>query len=297
MPSVPMRIEGTPVGVLQAINPCRGGFNRDDAEALLIVAAQAAVAIRNARHEQALQEANAKLAELDRLKTNFVSITSHELRTPITAVQGFGQILVEEVGEELVPYAEAVVQAGERMRRVVETLDVMAGMQGELGVHPGRPLCLVDLLGDVTAEFADQVSTALPEHPVVVEGDARRLHLALGNLLQNALQFSPPGASVRIEVAVEDGDVRLCIADEGRGLAPHDLERIFEAYVQVEDPDHRDHEGLGVGLTVARAILLQHGGRLWAESAGLGQGATFHLRLPMAEAADGVWGMPQRPAA
>ena len=284
MLAVPMRIDGQPVGVLQALNPRRGAFDRADAEALLIVASQAAVAIRNARHEAALQRAHARLADLDRLKNNFMSIASHELRTPITAVQGFGQILAEEVRGELRLHADAIVRAGDRMMDVVETLDVMAGLQGELGQHPGVLTSLAGALADAAAGAAPDARVELPPGPLLVEGDARRLRLAFGHLLRNAVQFSTPGAPVRLRGKVADGTIRLEVQDEGRGIAADDLDAIFDPYVQVADPDRRDHEGLGVGLTVARAVMLQHGGRLWAESPGLGEGATFHVRLPLAAA-------------
>ena len=276
---VPMRIDRRPVGVLQALNPHADAFTRDDAEALLIVAAQAAVAIRDARQQEALRRANEQLAELDRLKTNFLSIASHELRTPITAVQGFGQILLEEVPGDLRDHADAVVRAGERMMDVVETLDVMAGTRGELGTHPTARFALAAVLADA-AEGAASVS--LPPGPLVVEGDGARLRLALGNLVRNAVQFSAPGGAVRVEAEASGSEVHVRVVDAGRGLAAADLERIFEPYVQVADPDRRDHEGLGVGLTVARAVAVQHGGAVWAESAGLGRGATFHVRLPLA---------------
>ena len=277
---VPMRIDGRPVGVLEVLNPRRGEFDRDDAEILLIVAAQAAVAIRNARYEVALLRLNQKLADLDRLKNNFLAITSHEMRTPLTSVRGFGQILADEVREDLSPYAEAVVRAGFRMTNVVETLDVMASLQGELGSHPGRIVSLKCLLVQAAEAVGGEVRIAFPEG-LRVEGHGPRIRLAFTNLLRNAVQFSPPEAPVHVRAVEREGHVHIRITDEGRGIAADDLDRIFDAYVQVQDPDRRDHEGLGVGLTVARAIVVQHGGELWAESAGPGQGATFHMTLPL----------------
>ena len=282
MLGVPMRIDGRPVGVLQAFNPHADAFDAGDAEALLIVASQAAVAIRSARHDDALQRANARLADLDRLKTNFMSITSHELRTPITAVMGFGQILAEEVRADLHTHAHAIVRAGERMMDVVETLDVMAGLDGSLGAHPGAPTSLSAAIADAVRDHAPHAETELPDGPLLVRGDGRRLRLAFGHVVRNAVQFSPDGAPVRVAAHVADGQVRVAVRDEGRGLASADLDRVFEAYVQVADPDSRDHEGLGVGLTVARSVVVQHGGRLWAESPGLAGGATLHARLPLA---------------
>lgn len=285
MLAVPMRIDDQPVGVLQALNAAEGLFDRSDAEALLIIASQAAVAIRNARHEAALQRAHARLEDLDRLKNNFMSIASHELRTPITAVQGFGQILAEEVRGELHQHADAIVRAGDRMMEVVETLDVMAGLQGDLGLHPGALVSLAGVLEGVVRDTAPHTQLDLPSGPLLVEGDSRRLRLAFRHLLKNAVQFGAPRAPVRLRAVVDHGVIHLALQDEGRGIAAEDLAAIFEAYVQVEDPDRRDHEGLGVGLTVARAVMLQHGGQLWAESPGLGQGATLHARLPLAAAA------------
>ena len=282
MLGVPMRIDGQPVGVMQALNPREGVFDGADAEALLIVASQAAVAIRNARHEAALQRANARLEDLDRLKTNFMAITSHELRTPITAVQGFGQILAEEVRGDLHVHADAIVRAGERMMDVVETLDVMAGLDGDFGAHPGTLTSLAAALADAVRDHAPHAETDLPDGPLLVEGDGRRLRLAFAHLVRNAVQFSAPDAPVRVAASVADGQVRVAVHDHGRGIAPADLDRVFEAYVQVADPDRRDHEGLGVGLTVARSVVVQHGGRLWAESPGPGRGATLHARLPLA---------------
>lgn len=276
----PMRIDGRPVGVLEVLNPHRGGFTRDDAEALLVVAAQAAVAIRNARYEDALLRLNQKLADLDRLKNNFLAITSHEMRTPLTSVRGFGQILAEEVRADLTPYADAVVRAGYRMTNVVETLDVMASLHADLGMHPGRVVSLRCLMVEAAQSVQGDIRVRFPEG-VEVEGHGPRIRLAFTNLLRNAVQFSSPASPVSVDALVGDGGVHIRIRDEGRGLQAEDLERIFEAYEQVSQGDQREHEGLGVGLTVARAIAVQHGGRLWAESPGLGAGSTFHLTLPL----------------
>ena len=278
--AVPMRVDGEPVGVLEAINPHAGGFGHADVEALGVVAAQAAVALRNARQREALAEANARLLELDQLKTNFMSITSHELRTPLTAVLGFGQVLRDEGPDDLAPFAEAVVHAGDRMMEMVDTIDEMSGMNA--GASRLEEVSLASLLADAARELPRDVRLALPDGPLPVRADRRRLRLALAGLLRNAHQFTPPSGRVAVEGAVGPDGVVLRIVDTGRGLDAADLERIFEPFYQVAHPDTRDHEGLGVGLTVARSVVARHGGRLWATSEGPGRGATFHLRLPRA---------------
>ncbi|OZC01796.1 GAF domain-containing sensor histidine kinase [Rubricoccus marinus] len=280
---VPMHIDGQPVGVIEVLNSRHGGFDMGDVEALQIVAAQAAIAIRDARHARALVELNERLAEVDRLKMNFLAITSHELRTPLTSVRGFGQILADEVEGHLRQYADAIVRAGYRMTDVVQTLDVMATLEGEIGAHPSRRVDVSTILEEAIrglAQRKNEIQVSFP-HGLTVAGDGLRLRLVFSNLLKNAVRFSPAGAPVRVKGSVEGETLHVRVTDEGCGLARHNLERIFEGYVQLQDPDRRDHEGLGVGLTVARAVAVRHGGQLWAESDGPGCGSTFHLVLPL----------------
>ena len=283
---VPMRIDGAPVGVLQAVNPLPEGrpdasrFDAADAEMLFVIAAQAAVAFQHARHARALEHSQRALRALERLKANFIAITSHELRTPLTAVQGFGQILVEEAPPDLAEAAASVVSAGHRMRSLVETLDVMAGLDARAATHPLEDVDLAALLAEVGGGTGRPVRVALPEAPLVVRGDARRLRLAFENVVGNAVRFSAPASPIALRAELRGEAVEVAVEDAGRGLAAEDLDVVFDAYVQVACPDRRDHEGLGVGLTVARGIAEQHGGTLRAESAGLGRGATFRFLLP-----------------
>ena len=126
------------------------------------------------------------------------------------------------------------------------------------------------------------VAFEMPPAPLVVRGEPRRLRLAFGHLLGNAARFTPPEAEIRVEAEASGGEAHVRVVDAGRGLGPADLERIFEAFTQTDDPLTRSTEGLGMGLTIARSVVLRHRGRLWATSAGLGQGSTFHVRLPLA---------------
>ena len=294
---VPMRVGGEVVGVLQALNPLPEGredvgrFDAPDAEMLFVVAAQAAVTLRHARHTAALGVLNDRLEELDRLKSNFVAITSHELRTPLTAVQGFADVLAEEVPADLREPVASIQSAGRRMRRLVETLDVMNEVS-DGGAHPASRVDLGTVVRSACRDHSRLVPVQLPDGPLVALGDAERLSLAVRNVIENAIRFTPRSGGVSVVVTPCSGRpgvpgpaVEVAVADTGRGLAASDLERVFEAYVQVACPDRRDHEGLGVGLTVARGIAVQHGGTLVAESAGLGRGATFRLTLPLADSA------------
>lgn len=278
---VPMRIDGQPIGVLEAINP-REAFDAVDAEMLLIVSSQAAVALQRARQAEALERTQRRLADLDRVKSDFMAVASHELRTPLAVLCGFGEILREEVPPELVEHAQELVTAARGMESIVETLEEMSQLDAGRTPIVSEPLSLHDVIETAWLGIERPVTVALPEQPVHVVGERRRLSLAFRHLVENADRFTPPDGEVRIEAEADGTEAHIRVKDTGCGIEPQDLERIFEAFTQAEAPLRRTTEGLGMGLTVARSVVLRHQGRLWAESAGRGRGATFHVRLPLA---------------
>ncbi|HLA64726.1 MAG TPA: GAF domain-containing sensor histidine kinase [Rhodothermales bacterium] len=282
--SVPMRFNGQPIGVLQALNPTAGRFGPDDAEVLMAVASQAAVAVRAATQRRDLQEANARLARLDQLKSDFVTVASHEMRTPLAALVGFAQVLREEADPSLAAHADEVLAAAGRLTQIVETLEEL-GSLGDPNAEDERARVVVQYLLRAAVEpSADgpALQFDLPPGRLVVTADAPRLQSAFRQVIGNALRFTPPGGRVTVR-AEEDGDeAHVVVADTGRGIAAADLTTIFSAFQQVGDVSTREHEGLGVGLAIARAVVERHGGRIWAESPGPGKGSTFHVHLPLA---------------
>ncbi|HEX9951211.1 MAG TPA: HAMP domain-containing sensor histidine kinase [Rubricoccaceae bacterium] len=286
--AVPMRADGAPVGVLEALNARAGAFDAADVETLRVIAAQAAAAVRNATQQRALQQANRRLEALDRVRADFVTVASHELRTPLAAVQGYAQALADDDVENQREAIAEILAAARHMTDIVETLDELASPGDETGIADGLPVPLAEIVvglgGPSDAAPRRTIDVVLPPEPLHVAGDARRLRLAFQHLLDNADAFTPPEGRVWIDAEAGDGRVTVRVCDTGRGLAADDLERIFEPFVQAEAPDTRSREGLGVGLALARSVVLRHGGRLWATSAGPGRGSTFHVRLPLAAA-------------
>lgn len=283
---VPMRIEGQPVGVLEALNPRRGSFTEADIETLSIVSAQAAVAIRNARQRQALQVANDRLARLDQLKNDFMTVASHELRTPVSIVLGFGAVLRDESDGHLAEMATDVIGAGERMQEIIETVEEMSVLQDESIRLERHPVELQPLLREAWERVGVETHIQharldLPAAPLWVAADRRRLYLVFENLLKNACTFTPTGESVELSIAKRDADALVTVRDTGCGLAEDDLRRIFEAFYQTDAPLTRPHDGLGVGLTIAEALVRLHDGHIWAESNAPDKGATFYVRLPL----------------
>lgn len=232
--------------------------------------------------------------EVDRLKTEFVSMVSHELRTPLTAIQGsLGLISGGALGP--VPAAAARMLeiasiSSQRLNRLInDILDVERIESGVLVLDPARhharPV-VTAAVGQVQV-LADEAGVTITVGSVEGEfyADADRTVQTLINLLGNALKFSYPGGEV-VTTAYPDGEfVHFEVHDEGRGIPEDRLERIFARFEQVDSSDAREKGGFGLGLAISKSIVNRSGGRIWAVN-NPGRGATLHFTLPMATAED-----------
>jgi signal transduction histidine kinase len=222
--------------------------------------------------------------EIDRIRSELVQIISHELFTPITAIQGTATTLSVANGrlssEELHGLAEGVKRAAARLRRLVTNIGAAATLDRQL-LHPIETMSLGALVDRALADFADDLaeqivvraSTALLEVRVRAHPDL--LPRALVLVAENALDFSD-GSEVVIDAAWDDGAVQLEVSDRGPGIPPDQRDRIFELFTQAEGTTERSHEGLGIGLYLARRIMDAHGGRLEVHDRE-GGGTTFAL--------------------
>lgn len=296
---VPMRVGGQTVGVLEALNKRAapgapvGVFDGADVRALTVLADHAAVALQNRRLVASLRRANRQVIQADETKSRFLALASHELRTPLAAIHGFSDALRSVVdaadSDEVREFAGYIYDAADRMRAVLDTMqEVTALRAGVLGADEAaadlRPVVEGAVATAAAAARLAGVALAadVPERPLHVRADADRLRTAVAHLLDNAVRFTPPGGRVDVRVAAAEGAVVVEVSDTGRGLAAADVEAVFREFYQVGGLHDRDHEGLGLGLTVTRGIAEAYGGRVWAESPGPGLGATFRLRLPLA---------------
>ncbi len=287
---VPMRIKDKLVGVLEVLNKHEGRFDEDDTRHITILASQAAVAIENAQLIAALHKAYEDLDRLHKLKNDFISIASHELRTPLAMILGYASFLKEDIqDQEAVAHAEAVLNSALHMRNLIEGMTNLRYVQVDESELKLQPVMLNEILDAV---YTDAISLAQakgqdmlcnrPPHPIEVKVDRGKTELALTNIVNNAIKFTPAGGKIVISVEERPREVWVEVRDNGVGMRPDQLERIFEQFYQVEDPLTRHQGGLGLGLSIAKAIIERQGGRIWAESAGLGQGSTFTLALPLA---------------
>jgi signal transduction histidine kinase len=232
-----------------------------------------------------------ELESASRHKSDFLATMSHELRTPLNAIIGFSEVLHEqmfgELNERQLAYVNDVLEAGRHLLSLInDVLDLAKIEAGKLELDLSR----VDLPGvlrsaiAIHAERASRagVELALTAEPEVipVTADERRLRQVVFNLVSNAVKFTPANGRVDISARFDEGGVEVTVADTGPGIAPDDLDRIFEEFEQTAEG--KQAEGTGLGLPLSRKLVELHGGRLWAESEP-GHGSTFRFTLPTAE--------------
>ncbi|HBX70041.1 MAG TPA: hypothetical protein DEH25_11870 [Chloroflexi bacterium] len=283
---VPMRIRKQKIGVIEAINKKSSIFTYTDVKMLSIIASLSAVAINNTRQMNELQKANAQLLEADEMKSRFMAVASHELRTPLGIIMGYATFLKEDAREDISEHASNVLGAALELRALVEDMTNMNLIYtGKRDIKP-LPTELQKIIRAAYTEISAIAGTKqnrmvidLPNEPIIVNVD-QKLKLVFVNLLNNAIRFTPDPGKIYIRMKTSDKAVLVEIRDEGIGIPPDKLERIFEQFYQVEDHLTRRYGGLGLGLAIARAIVVLHGGRIWAESPGQGKGSTFRVALP-----------------
>jgi signal transduction histidine kinase len=275
------------LGVLVVHGPRAPIFADSDLELVRLLADQAAVVLES----RALIDEGSRMQareEATRLKDDFLSSAAHDLRTPLTVLLAQAQLLERQAQRDGLSEAYStqigrLVAAARHLSALVrELLDASRAERGKI-VGPREPADLTT----IAREACEGLS--LERHRVVLDGnepllgsfDAVRIRQLLDNLIENAVKYSPAGGEVRVSVWPVDGEARLSVADRGIGIPAEDLSSLFERYHRGRNVDDRRYSGLGLGLYICRAIVEQHGGRIWAESA-LEQGTTIHVALPLA---------------
>lgn len=227
--------------------------------------------------------------QVERMKDEFTTVVSHELRTPLTSLKGALDLLGHGVGGQLQPEAQRLVEIGRRnanrlARLVDDILDVEKLARGGFPMTR-RPLDIEELMHGAVATVQGMAAAKdirLEVTPVegIVWGDEHRLLQVLTNLLGNAMRFSPEGSRVRLHGERDASAVRIGVTDEGVGIPPESLERVFDRFWQVDASSRRASGGTGLGLAIAKNIVEAHGGFIRVESA-VGEGSTFMVCLPL----------------
>jgi PAS domain S-box-containing protein len=247
------------------------------------------------RLEETLRAQYERISELDRMKTDLVNAVSHDLRSPLTAIMGYAELLEDALGEGQVAEPEAlcdhlaqIEKNAQRLEGMVEDLLDFARLESGTFALDCEEADFRRPVTEMLESFRPQAQAAgvalraeLPAQPLPVRLDDARVQRVLANLIGNALKFTPAGGEIRVRAGLEDGALRCVVADTGVGIAAEDLPRLFHRFTQLE-AGRRAHGGLGLGLWICKALVEAHGGRIGVESAP-GKGSSFWFTLPRGE--------------
>lgn len=257
-----------------------------------LLARQGADLIERMQSDQALREREQALRESDRRKDEFIAMLAHELRNPLVPIRNGIELLKRahtnpEVVANVRPMMER--QIGHMVRLIDDLLDVARIAAGKIELRR-EPLALATIVtAAVDAQKSSieqarlQLAVELPAEEIVLKADGTRLSQVLSNLLHNATKFTPAGGRLSVTARrLESNQLRLSVRDSGMGIAPDQLPRIFDLFVQSGARAHSLPGGLGIGLAIARRLVELHGGDIEARSAGVGHGSEFIITLPLA---------------
>ncbi len=288
---IPLITGTNKVGVLLLENLRQpGAFSADDLAFLVPIGDLLALSIENTRLREELAAVRSQ-EEANRLKAEVMSTLAHELRTPLTSIKGYStMLLMEEAAfspetqrEFLRIIDEECTVLEDLIHDLLESSMIDAGFL-RLEVQPVR---LPRLAREVVADFMHRSDghrfvVDFPGDFPLVEADPQRIIQVLRNLIDNAVKYSPDGGLVVVRGQVSDTEVVISVADQGVGIAPENLNRLFEKFFRVKTGLGRHVVGTGLGLPISRAIVESHGGRIWAESQ-VGQGTTLYFTIPRSD--------------
>lgn len=230
-----------------------------------------------------------ELRQLEEIRRDFVANVSHELKTPITAIRGFAETLVDDremVAEVRDRFHSKILNQALRLSALVSDLLTLARLESREGVMDAEAVDLREVVRAslqallAAAEARDvSVEITLPEEAVVVSGDPGALNQLVTNLLDNAIKYTPPRGRVWVRVEADERFASIVVQDTGVGIEPKHQKRIFERFYRVDKARSRELGGTGLGLSIVKHICLAHGGEVTLDSAA-GRGTTFNVRLP-----------------
>jgi signal transduction histidine kinase len=241
-----------------------------------------------------LEAMNSELRSMNKQQSNFVAVVSHEFRTALSGIQGFSELLSEQEWspQEVKEYATDITTDARRLSRLInEVLDIERMKSGKTTL-----LCEPVDVNSLLRKLGDQAQHITAKHTLIyhldgalplVQGDQDQLIQVVGNVLSNALKYSPAGGNILLSSQREQDSIHISIQDQGIGIAEDALKNIFEPYSRIDVEKTRFIGGTGLGLSLVREIINLHGGTIWVESTP-GDGSTFHFFLPLVRAVSGV---------
>ncbi len=291
--AVPLIVGEQVLGVFDVQSETAGYFTEREANIYTTLAAQVGVALQNARLYAEQTATVMQLRELDRLKSSFLANMSHELRTPLNSILGFADVIAEGLDgpltEPMKTDLQLIQKNGQHLLHLInDVLDMAKIEAGKLNLQSERFRLheVLDEVLSITSPLASEKALSLfiedeSDQEVEVFADRTRIRQVMLNLVNNALKFTEKG-KISICATRQEERVLIRVRDTGVGIPPDKLEAIFEEFAQVDPSPTRKVGGTGLGLPISRRLVDMHGGRMWAESAGVpGEGSTFYVELPL----------------
>ncbi len=285
--AVPLIFRGKAIGVFEAINKTDGlKYNEADIYIMETLAAQAAFGIQNQMIVEEKQAAYQKAMEVDRMKSDFIAIASHELRTPLGLILGHGSFLYDTASDEQKPDIDIILKSASRLKEIIDDFSNVEKLEFGLTRLRRGEVQLSNLIRETVTSFRDlshehkvYLEMDLADENITIEGDSEKIAIALRNLIENAILFNKPGGRVNLKADLIPGYIKLTIADTGIGIPENEVGKVFQRFYQVEKHLIRKHNGMGLGLSIARDMINMHDGKISVESRE-GQGSVFTIHLP-----------------
>jgi signal transduction histidine kinase len=285
---VPMVFRGEIVGVLEARNKIGSeNFNQTDLSLLESLSSLAAITVLSFVLFDEVEHAQQQVKSLENQKANFIAIASHELRTPIGLILGHGSFIEEMIKDpELKSQMQVVLRNSARLKEIVDDITRMNEFDSGVSRLKTKTIPLRTLIEKTAKLFQErtdqkkiQFTLHLPNSELLVDGDEEKISVILNNLIDNAISYTGPGGRVHIEADRLPGYVQVKVIDNGVGIPPDEIASVFDRFYQVQSHLTRKQGGIGLGLSVAKAMVELHGGQIWVESE-LGKGSQFTFLLP-----------------
>ena len=296
--TIPVRLaDGSIAAVLALYRREAGGDLTADSRLVRVTMNLLSIIVERRRFEQSLHEANQR-------KDEFLAALAHELRNPLAPIRHAVAMLQRpDFDAARLPHTTALLdrQVKQLVRLVDDLLDINRVSRGRILLRLSQVRLndvvtqAVETVMAMHPERARDLELVLPDAPITLRADHARLLQVLGNLLANAFKFSDAGSRVRVAAGQEGHEAVIRVRDQGIGIAPHELRRIFGLFVQVDGSKERSPAGLGIGLALAQRLVQLHDGRLSAHSAGPGRGSEFIVHLPLAASATTLEPPPATP--
>ena len=244
-----------------------------------------------AQYQKKIEEQIIQLKKLDKIKSNFLNITPHELRTPISAIKGYIQLILKqklgEINEEQKKSLEVALRNANRLDHLIlDILDISRLDSGTMRFipEPTNVKVMIDETIETMQSSADakyiKINTAVEEYLPDLTIDQERIKQVIINLLNNAIKFSPDNSNINVNIRKEQDNISFEMQDFGRGIPEGQQNNIFDAFYQVKSDEDKKLGGVGLGLAISRGIILAHGGHIWVEST-LDKGSKFTFLLPI----------------